>query len=349
MLMSVVQIHLSPPKLIPKPLTVAWGFSFVCAAFVPSWMRGPRKTELSKASSMTNARIQQFLVVSSLAFWWLLAAWLWPEPRWLALLCVLMPLLITPSLIALQCLLAARANRHDEAPRLSMVSWLRVWLAEWAVCVRVFSWWQPFFRQAEPDLLNTESTHRGLVLVHGFFCNRALWTPWLRLLRAQGRAVLAVDLEPAFGSISRYAELVEQAVVKIERATGKPPVLVGHSMGGLAIRAWAQRFAASPAGLQRVHHIFTIGTPHHGTEIAELSHTRNGQEMRRGSPWLKANVSALPDGFAKSCTCFYSNGDNIVFPATTATWPGADNRLVAARGHVELAFVPEVMHACMQK
>lgn len=298
---------------------------------------------------MTNARIQQTLVLSSLAFWWLLAAWLWPDPLWLVALCALMPLLITPSLLALQCILAARANRRDEAPALSLAGWLRVWLAEWAVCVRVFSFWQPLFHHAEPDMRASASGQRGMVLVHGFFCNRALWTPWLRVLRARGRAVVAVDLEPAFGSISRYADIVEQAVAQMERATGQPPVLVGHSMGGLAIRAWAERYGAGPAGLRRVHHVFTIGTPHHGTEIAQMSHTQNGREMRRGSRWLQANLSALPDGFPNLCTCFYSNGDNIVFPASTATLAGADNRLMEQRGHVELAFVPEVMQVCMEK
>jgi hypothetical protein len=43
-------------------------------------------------------------------------------------------------------------------------------------------------------------------------------------------------------------------------------------------------------------------------------------------------------------TCWYSNCDNIVVPASTATLPGADNRLVSAQGHVSMAFSPRVMH-----
>lgn len=170
----------------------------------------------------------------------------------------------------------------------------------------------------------------------------------MQALNAQGRAFVAVDLEPAFGSISRYADTIEAAIAQIERATGLPPVLVGHSMGGLAIRAWAQKYASKPQALQRVHRIFTLGTPHHGTEIAQMSHTKNGHEMRRGSDWLSSNMSALPDDFVNYCTCFYSNCDNIVFPSSTATLSGADNQLIRQRGHVELAFDRQVMQVCLQ-
>jgi hypothetical protein len=42
-------------------------------------------------------------------------------------------------------------------------------------------------------------------------------------------------------------------------------------------------------------------------------------------------------------TCWYSNCDNVVFPASTATLEGADNRLIAGAGHIDLAFRDDVM------
>ena len=41
--------------------------------------------------------------------------------------------------------------------------------------------------------------------------------------------------------------------------------------------------------------------------------------------------------------CWYSDTDNIVFPATNACLDGADNRLVSGFGHVCLAFAPVVV------
>ena len=41
-------------------------------------------------------------------------------------------------------------------------------------------------------------------------------------------------------------------------------------------------------------------------------------------------------------TCFYGHCDNIVFPASTATLPGADNRHVAGCAHVQMAHQDEV-------
>ena len=84
----------------------------------------------------------------------------------------------------------------------------------------------------------TPSGRRGLVLVHGFVCNRGLWNPWLPRLRAAGVPCIAVNLEPVFGSDRRLRAADRAAVQRVTQATGRPPLLVAHSMGGLALRAW---------------------------------------------------------------------------------------------------------------
>ena len=45
----------------------------------------------------------------------------------------------------------------------------------------------------------------------------------------------------------------------------------------------------------------------------------------------------------RNFVCWYANTDNIVFPASTATLPGADNRHMAGVPHVAMAFHPKVM------
>ena len=52
---------------------------------------------------------------------------------------------------------------------------------------------------------------------------------------------------------------------------------------------------------------------------------------------------------AAGLTCWYSNCDNIVFPAGTAMLPGADNRLVEGVAHMQMAFHPMVVQACLEE
>jgi alpha-beta hydrolase superfamily lysophospholipase len=77
----------------------------------------------------------------------------------------------------------------------------------------------------------------------------------MRDLRARRIPFIAVNLEPLFGSIDHYARIIEAAVARREAATDIPVLLVGHSMGGLAIRAWLRQFEAHT----RVHRAITIG------------------------------------------------------------------------------------------
>ena len=184
-----------------------------------------------------------------------------------------------------------------------------------------------------------------MVLVHGFLCNRAFWTPWFAPLRARGHAFVAVTLEPAFGSIDDYAPAIEAAVRRVTEATGQAPLIVGHSMGGLAIRAWLR---ATPDGDARVHRVVTIGSPHHGTWPAAHARSIPGQQMRLHGPWVQQLAAHEPPARRALFRCWYSNGDNAVYPPAAATLAGADNRFVASLAHVELAFDPRVLADCLE-
>jgi pimeloyl-ACP methyl ester carboxylesterase len=226
-----------------------------------------------------------------------------------------------------------RINRDDPAPRASAGQLLRAWWGEVRAAPRVFCWQQPFRSQAFPDHAGPDCAgRRGVVLVHGFVCNRGLWNRWLVRLRARGVPVVAVNLEPVFGSIEDYAEHIEQAVRTLERSTGLPPVLVGHSMGGLALRHWW----ADVADDARVHHAITIGSPHRGTWLARFAFSHNGRQMHLASEWHQALRTRETPQRSARFTCFYSHCDNIVFPASTATQTGADNRHLTAVAHVHM-------------
>lgn len=225
---------------------------------------------------------------------------------------------------------------------------LRAWWRETLAAPRVFCWRQPFRSRRWPDRLpqgapdpavsDPASSRRGVLFIHGFLCNRGIWNPWLRALTQRDQPFVALNLEPVFGSIDAYVPRIEMAVQQLQRATGLAPVVVAHSMGGLALRAW---WAASGSDA-RIHHAITLGSPHGGTDLAQLAWLgENTRQMRRHSTWLQALAATEAPARLGRVTCFYSDCDNIVFPPLTATLPGADNRHIPGVPHVHLVDHPE--------
>ncbi|HEY8049107.1 MAG TPA: alpha/beta fold hydrolase [Ramlibacter sp.] len=286
------------------------------------------------------ARLQQVLVVGLLVLSSTWLAWRWPHSPAIAIGGAVMIFFGYSIVLAAEFVLL-RFVGDAHAPRPTWGEALRAWWGETCMALRVFFWRQPFRWRAESDSL-APSPRRGVVFLHGFVCNRGFWNPWMRELRAAGHPFIAVNMEPVFGSIDRYADTIDRAVTRVTEASGGlAPILVCHSMGGLAARAWLRAKDASA----RVHHVVTIGSPHRGTWLGHFGHTSNGIQMRLEGEWvaqLAQHRRSVP------FTCWYSNCDNIVFPASTATLPGADNRLVRGVAHVELAFRPEIAAHTMQ-
>jgi triacylglycerol lipase len=308
------------------------------------------------------ARLQRRLVLGTLLIVVLLAAGLAAGGAWgWALAVVLFGTAGHALVLGFEFICLAWVNRGDPAPPPTTGELLRAWWSESVIAPRVFAWRQPFRHDAWPDVVEPLAApasggvssptppRRGVVLVHGFICNRAFWQPWYPRLRALGIPHASVDLEPVFGSIDAYAAQIEAAVQRIEAATGLPPVLVCHSMGGLAARAWLRENARRGGREERVHRIITIGTPHQGTWLARWSFTPNGHQMRQGSPWLRELVADESAARRARFICYYSPCDNIVFPPSTAVLPGAEAHLVRGAAHVHMAFLPEVIEPVLAR
>lgn len=293
------------------------------------------------------ARLQRFTTVGllALALLWAVLAWRAGHAGW-ALIGALLIVFAYALVLALEFALLHRAHGDDPTPRATPAQLLRAWIGEVMSAPLVFCWRQPFRSEVWPDHLPPGAAgRRGLLLVHGFVCNRGLWSPWLAKLHEQGTPFIAVNLEPVFGSIDDYIGIVENAVQRLESATGLPPVIVAHSMGGLAVRRWW----AERGDDARVHHAVTIGTPHRGTWLARFAMTRNARQMQQRSGWLLTLAQREPPSRAARFTCFYGHCDNIVFPPGTATLAGADNRHLAGVAHVHMASRPEPFDEVMAR
>ncbi|MCC7644266.1 MULTISPECIES: triacylglycerol lipase [unclassified Janthinobacterium] len=182
-----------------------------------------------------------------------------------------------------------------------------------------------------------------VLLVHGYVCNRGYWTKLSRQLARAGIVHDGVDLEPINADIEQFVPQVELAITELCARTGSDRViLVAHSMGGLVARAWLRRHGAA-----RVARIVTIGTPHHGTVLANLAAGANARQMSRvdGAPsgWLAQLAASETPELRALITSIYSHHDNIVAPQASAHLPGARNLAFGGIGHVALASDARVL------
>lgn len=256
-----------------------------------------------------------------------------------------------------QMLMMRRVLRRRSVPLPSAMVALRAWLSEWRWAWQLFGWQIPFGEHAEPDGVSVEGKQVqgpvqgpvqgqvGVVLVHGYFCNRGVWTVWLRRLKSLGIAGMAMTLEPAHGSsVNAMVDDLDRCVKAMVQQTGCAPLLVAHSMGGLVVRAWLKRLDAGER-VRHAAHVVTVATPHGGAWLAQFAQRLPAVEMREGSDWLQ-RLGPPPEDVPFSCWC--SSSDNIVFPPDLAVLPNAQRHQVDDAAHMQLLFDARVWQHCLQ-
>ena len=211
--------------------------------------------------------------------------------------------------------------------------------------------WFQLFPLARPFQINfAEDTLPPVLLLHGYGANSGFWRPLSKRLSVTGISDAAIDLEPLLGSIDDYAELIETSVQQLCRNNGAETiVIVGHSMGGLAARAWVRRY-----GTARLASIITLGTPHFGSTLAGYGMGKNAREMlppvsgtTTEHHWLSILANSESSEVRARIKSIYSRHDNIVSPQKSAQLPGATNIGFDLIGHVALGFDSEVIALLM--
>jgi triacylglycerol esterase/lipase EstA (alpha/beta hydrolase family) len=219
-------------------------------------------------------------------------------------------------------------------------------LGEFKAGLRIFVLRQPW-TWGTPTVLSATApgTRIPVVLVHGYLCNHRLWDDVAHALRAQGHSVVAVNLEPLFGSIDDYAPRIEDATLALLKHTGHQQVaLIGHSMGGLAIRAWMRAH-----GTQRVARVVTLGTPHAGTRLANGLSTVNGKQMMWHSDWLTTLAAHETQETRALMRIAITPQDNIVCPQRAQTLAGIQPEVFEGIGHLQMCIHPPVVQWVVQQ
>lgn len=293
------------------------------------------------------ARQLRWLLGGELLFYTLLGSWLVARVGWTPLqaagLGIAGFLGARLSLVLLSFGLMLRGSSPvPENLRIGPLQTVLMVLEEYAALILLFSMVQPFEKfWLGPDRLGHCAARRTpLLLIHGYQCNRGFWF-WLRpKLEAAGWTVATHSMEPTWSEIDNYAEGIARRVDEVLAATGAPQlILIGHSMGGLACRAYLRRH-----GRAKVARLITLGSVHHGTWLASLGIGPNARQMRIGNPWLVAlgatDAVPLPPGSVS----IYSCHDNYVFPQETGSrLEGAANIAIGGVSHIGMAVSPRLL------
>ncbi len=113
-----------------------------------------------------------------------------------------------------------------------------------------------------------------VILLHGWSADASTWDEFVAVAARQAPAARRCKLY-RFGYDWSQPITVSAARLAADLAgrpelLGRPVALVGHSMGGLVARTFAEARPAGEERLAAVGAVITLGTPHHGSPAANL-------------------------------------------------------------------------------
>lgn len=201
---------------------------------------------------------------------------------------------------------------------------------------------------------------KPVIIVAGTLQPAATYDRLADRLRAEGYDVHIFELPNlGRGDIALSADQLATFADKVRLDSGADQVdIVAHSQGGLV----ARQYVKFDGGADHVRNLISLGSPNHGT-IAAWAATLigadkdgfvAGAQMSPGSDFL-ARLNDGDDTIGNvQYTSFYTDNDEVVFPATTARLAdGAANVRVQDQlpdntvGHNGLPFDPAVQNGIL--
>jgi triacylglycerol esterase/lipase EstA (alpha/beta hydrolase family) len=240
--------------------------------------------------------------------------------------------------------------------RIGAAGALRLWGEEFVASMLQSSWHTPRGLACQRLYDSAVMPVIPVLLLHGYGCNSGYWHHLRQRLDAQQISHACIDLQPVTGDIDAYAAQIEQAAAHLATASGASAVIVvAHSMGGLAARAWLRAREGGVDGRPRMIRLVTLGSPHHGTCLANLGVGANAAQMRRApgggtsgiNEWLAALAASETARQRARITSIFSHHDNIIAPQTSSLLDGARNLAFGGVGHVALGCSARILDAVM--
>lgn len=173
-----------------------------------------------------------------------------------------------------------------------------------------------------------------VVLLHGLFATAGVLRPMRERIEADAEA-LTVSFTYAPGT--RVEALANRIAELLSRVPGRPRIhLLGHSLGGLAVRWYVQELDYDPRVVQTI----CLASPFAGSRHARLMPGPAGRELLPGSPLLRriqerASAVALPH------VSLAAAHDLMVEPGAWLDY--GERRVFPALGHNGMLYDPEVI------
>jgi triacylglycerol lipase len=173
----------------------------------------------------------------------------------------------------------------------------------------------------------SQSEPGPVLLVPGYGGSTRSLQPLADRLAAEGRDATVVAVPGGgTGDLGGSAEVLDEAVdAALERTGANSVDVVGYSAGGVVARLWA-----ADGGADVARRIVTLGSPHHGTTLADLAGSLSPdqcpeacRQLATGSPLL-THLNAgdeTPEGPA--WVSIWTTQDETVTPPESARLEGA--------------------------
>jgi triacylglycerol lipase len=189
-----------------------------------------------------------------------------------------------------------------------------------------------------------------VLLVPGYGGSRTALEVLAARLREQGRTASVLSLPGDGRGDLRDAARVLDDAVEAALDGGAPSVdVVGYSAGGVTVRYWA----AELDGAEVARRVVTLGSPHHGADLAGLGVALGGcpeacRQLAPASDLLRALNARDETPEGPLWTSVWTEQDDVVTPPSSARLDGATDVVVqrvcpgTALGHGDLPRSPLV-------
>jgi triacylglycerol esterase/lipase EstA (alpha/beta hydrolase family) len=168
-----------------------------------------------------------------------------------------------------------------------------------------------------------------VLLVPGYGGSTTALSSLAARLRAEGRRATIVTLpDSGVGDLAGQAKALDAAVRADLNSTGAPSVdVIGYSAGGVVARLWAR----DDGGAAKARRIVTLGSPHHGTDVAAVGEAVPGacpaacQELAPDSDLLSRLNAGDETPAGPEWVSIWTTVDQVVVPPDSARLAGATN------------------------